>query len=62
MASSNGYDGEMETMLTFTDVNSLPGGVYFAGIRTGNFGPVYSGEDITYDKTLINKGKYLVKI
>ncbi len=55
MASSDGYDGEMETMLTYTDVTSLPGGVYFAGIQ--NSGEVIAGNDITFSKTLINIGK-----
>ncbi len=55
MASADGYDGDMETMLTYVNPKSLPGGVYFAGIKDD--GDVTNGQDITYSKTLINNGK-----
>ncbi len=60
MESVEGYDGNMETLMTYLDVNSLPGGVYFAGIRTiddddDHF--VTAPVDISYDKILINIGK-----
>ncbi len=54
MEAVQGYQGNEETMLTYVDVNSLPGGVHFAAIRDTS---VSSGSDITYTKTLLNIGK-----
>ncbi len=58
MESVEGYEGNMETLMTYLDVNSLPGGVYFAGIRAiGGGGYVNSPVDIIYSKALINIGE-----
>ncbi len=54
MEAADGYDGDMETLITYMDVSTLPGGVYFAGINN-NVG--YMQDTVlTYTTTLINIG------
>ncbi len=56
MNAVNGYDGNMETLITYAKVDSLPGGVYFAGIRDNRV-DIHANEILTFIKTPINIGK-----
>ncbi len=57
MDKVEGYEGDMETMLTYVDVNSLPGEVHFAAIR--NDGNIAAVNDVTFSSTTINIGRFI---
>ncbi len=54
MDSISGYEGNMETLITYSDVKSLPGGVYFAARKTDV--PSLANCTVTYNKVLANIG------
>ncbi len=57
MGSISGYDGDMENLITYTDVKTMPGGVYFVAKRRteGHINTV--GETIICPDVEINLGK-----